>query len=38
MRRDGRVTLVDPLLADPPDQPLDRLGRDIQVGQFGQIA
>ena len=38
MRRDGRVTLVDPLPADPLDQPLDRLGRDVQVGQFGQIA
>ena len=38
MRRDGCVTLVDPLLADLPDEPLDRLGRDVQVRQFGQIA
>ena len=38
MHRDGRVTLVDPLLADLPDEPLDGLGRDVQVRQFGQIA
>jgi hypothetical protein len=38
VRRDGRVTLVDPLPADLPDQPLDRLGSDSQVGQFGEIA
>ena len=38
VRRDGRVALVDPLPADPLDQPLDRLGLDLQVGQFGQIA
>ncbi len=38
MRRDGCVTLIDPLLADLPDEPLDRLGRDVQVRQFGQIA
>ena len=38
MRRDRRVTLVDPLPADLPDQTLDRLGGDAQVGQLGQIA
>ncbi len=38
MRRDGGVTPVDPLAADPPDQSLDRLGRDLQVGQLGQVA
>ena len=32
MLGDGRVTLIDPLLADPLDQPLDRLGLDRQVG------
>jgi hypothetical protein len=36
--RDGGVTPLDPLLADPADQPLDRLGRHIQVGQRRQIA
>ena len=34
---DSRVTLVGPLLADPLDDPLDRLGLDVQVGQRGQI-
>ena len=38
MRRDDCVALVDPLLANPADQPLDRLGCDFQVRQFGQIA
>ncbi len=38
MRREGCVALVDPLLADLPDEPLDRLGLDFQVRQFGQIA
>ena len=37
MLRDGRVALIDPLLADPLDQPLDRLGLDRQVGQRGQV-
>jgi hypothetical protein len=38
MGRDDRVTPVDPLLADPSDQPLDRLGRDVEIGQRRQIA
>ena len=38
MRLDRRVSLVDSLLADLLDHPLDRLGLDLQVGQFGQIA
>ena len=38
MGRDGGITSVDPLLADPLDQPLDRLGLDVQVRQFGEIA
>jgi hypothetical protein len=37
VRRDRRVTLIDPRLADLLDEPLDRLGLDVQVGQFGQI-
>jgi hypothetical protein len=37
MGRDRRVTLVDPLLADPPDHSLDRLGRDVEVGQLSPI-
>ena len=36
--RDGRVALVIPLSADLLHEPLDRLGFDVQVGQFGQIA
>jgi hypothetical protein len=38
VRRDGGVALVDPLPADPPDEPLDGLGLDVQVRQLGQIA
>ena len=38
MRLDRRVPLVDPLPADLLDQPLDRLGLDVQVGQLGQVA
>ena len=38
MRGDGCVTLVDPLLADLPNDPLDRLRGDSQVRQFGQTA
>jgi hypothetical protein len=37
MRFDGRVTLVDSLLTDLMNQPLDRLGLDLQVGKFGQV-
>ena len=33
-----RVALVDPFLADLMNQPLDRLGRDLQVGECGQVA
>lgn len=36
MGRDGRVALIDSLPADPMDQPLDRLGPDLQIGQGGQ--
>ena len=32
------ITLVGSLLADLSDHPLDWLGRDLQVGQFSQIA
>jgi len=38
VRRDGLVALVDPLLADLPDEPLDGVGPDVQAGQFGEIA
>ena len=38
MRLDCGITLAGSLLADPSDHPLNRLGRDSQVGQFGQIA
>ncbi len=38
MGRDRRVSLVDPLPADPPDEPLDRLGPDVQIRQLGQVA
>ena len=38
MQLDRGVTLVGSLLADLSGHPLDRLGRDAQVGQFGQIA
>lgn len=37
MQLDGGVTLVDSLSADLPDQAFDRLGLDVQVGEFGQI-
>ena len=37
MLGDGRVTLIDPLLADPLYQPLDRLGLDRQVGERSQV-
>jgi len=36
-RIDGRVTLVGSLLANFSGHPLDRLGRDAYVGQFGQV-
>jgi hypothetical protein len=36
MGRDGRITLIDSLLADPMGQPFDRLGSDLQIGQRGQ--
>ena len=38
MGRDGRVTRVDSLWADPSDPALDRLGWAFQVGQRRQIA
>ena len=38
MGRDGRVTRVDSLWADPSDPALDRLGCAFQVGQRRQIA
>ena len=38
MCRDGGVALVDPLPADLPDEPLDGLGLDVQVREFGEIA
>ena len=38
MRRDGRVTLVNSFLADLLDHPLDRLGLDVQVREFGEIS
>lgn len=37
MRRDRRITLIDPLPTDLLDQSLDRLGLDVQVGQCGQF-
>lgn len=37
MRLDRRVPLIDAFPADRPDQSLDRLGLDVQVGPFGQI-
>ena len=38
MGRDGGVALIDPLPADLLDESLDRLGLDVQVRQFGEIA
>ena len=38
MRLDRRVPLIDPLAADRLDQPLDRLGLDVEVRQRGQVA
>jgi hypothetical protein len=38
MDGDGRVTSVDPLPADLPDESLDPLGRDVQFGQFGRAS
>ena len=38
MSRNRSVTPVDSLLADPLDQPLDRLRGDVQIGEFGQVA
>lgn len=37
MQCDCRVSLIDPLPANLVDQSLDLLGRDVQVGEFGQI-
>jgi hypothetical protein len=36
MGRDGGIALIDPLLTDAADQPLDRLGPDFQAAQLGQ--
>jgi hypothetical protein len=36
MGRDGRITVIDSLLADPMNQPFDRLGSNLQLGQRGQ--
>jgi hypothetical protein len=38
MRLDPRVTLVGSLPTDLSDHSLDRFKRNVQVGQFGQIA
>ncbi len=38
MGRDGRVTLVNSLLADLPDKSFDRLGLDVQVREFSEIS
>ena len=38
MRLDGYVTLVNSLLADLFDHPLNRLKCDVQVREFDQIA
>lgn len=38
MRRDRLVALIDSLSADRLDEPLDVLGPDVEVRQFGQIA
>ena len=37
VRCDRRISLVGSLSADLLDHPFDRLGRDFQVGHFGQI-
>jgi hypothetical protein len=37
MRPSCPVPLIDSLAANSSDYPLDRLGRDSQLGQFGQI-
>jgi hypothetical protein len=36
MGRDGRITLSDSLPANPMNQPFDRLGCDLQIGQRSQ--
>lgn len=38
VRRGGLVALVDPLLADLPNEPLDGFGTDFQVRQLGEVA